>query len=55
MSHIFGPKKDKDSVPYLTVFTLLLSRLLLLRKLYLQWEGAKTSFNIAGEYPRKTL
>ena len=55
MSHIFAPKNDKDSVPYLTVLTLLLSRLLFLRKLYLQWEGTNTSFNIVGEYPCKTL
>ena len=46
MSHLFGFKRHKDSVPRLTVFTLLLSRLLFLRKLYLQWEGTDTSFDI---------
>ena len=54
MFYVFGSKNDKDSVPYLTVFTLVLSRLLFLRKLYLQWEGTNTPFNMAGEYPCKT-
>ena len=46
MSHTFDPKNDKGSVSHLTVFTLLLSRLLFLRKLYLLWEGTKTLYLI---------
>ena len=55
MSHTFGPKNDKDSVPYLTVFTILLSRPLFLATLYLLCVGTNASINIAEEYPCKTL
>ena len=42
-SHIFGPRNEMDSVPYLTEFTLRLCNVLFRRKLY----GRETGTNIS--------
>ena len=55
MSHIFGAKKETDSVPYLTEFTLRLFKKFFPHKLYLQFLSTKTSFKRGGESLCRTL
>ena len=54
MSHIFGPKKETVSVPYLTEFTLRLVRTLFPRKLKL-FLSTKISLIRDGENPCKNF
>ena len=53
-SHIFGPRSEMDSVPYLMEFTLHLCNLSFQQKLYGRETGTKI-FKIDAEKPCKTL
>ena len=54
-SHIFGPRNEINSVPYLTEFTLRLCNVSLRWKLYGRETGTIISFKMGGEKPCKTL
>ena len=54
-SHIFGPRKETDSVPCLTEFTLSLCNVSFRRKFYGRETGTNISFKMGGENPCKTL
>ena len=54
-SHIFGPRNEMDSVPYLTEFSLHLCNVSLRRKLYGRETSINISFKMGGEKPCKTL
>ena len=52
-SHIFGPRNNMDSMPYLTEFTLHLFNMSFRQKLYRRETGTSISFKMDGENPYK--
>ena len=54
-SHIFGPRNEIDSVPYLMEFFLHLCNVSFRQKLYGRETGTKISFKMDEEKPCKTL
>ena len=52
---IFGPRYDKDSVPWYTEVTFRLSNKLLFQKLYVDFFCKNTSFRIFGDIPLYNL